>query len=405
MKKVCYAGVFIVCIVFFQVIGDRNLMAMNGDFNGNGKLGLEDCVGILQRLTGVRSIEEEGSVKCGDSLPGIIDEPGESDDFTFYAWAGEVIVIAVENKSTSALFQPCWQLLDPSSEAISAIGENSWATSYCETYKSYILPSDGPFTIRVYDNEQNATGNYNIRLEAVSAYFNGKLNCAQSIDCGDTKYSVLESNYSADSYRFSANAGEVIAIVVENRSTSALFQACWQLVDPSAEAISAIGENSWVTSYCETNKSYKLPSNGPFTIRVYDKSRDGKGEYSIRLEPVSAYFNGQMSCAQLIEYGKTESDTLESNHAINSYMFFEQAGEVVEISVTNKSTSVLFEPCWQLLDISSEAISAIGENSWVTNFCETTKSYNIPKDGYFIIRIYDDNQDGKGEYEISLKKL
>ncbi len=318
---------------------------------------------------------------------------------TFYAKEGEIIVIALENKSSSALFQPCWEVLGTSGEAIKAT-EYPY-TNFCETNKTYVIPKNDLFTIRVYDNEQDATGNYSLRLEPVSAYFNGKLNCAQSIACGDTLHGSLPSNYGSDSYRFSAQAGEVIAIVVEDQSTSALFQPCWQLFDTSGAVANAI-EYPY-TSFCETNKSYILPSDGPFTIRVYDKDYDGKGAYSIRLEPVSAYFNGQLSCAKSIAYGTTESGSLESKHAINSYIFSSQAGELVEIGLTDLTTSALFEPCWQLLDSSGEVIRAT-EYPY-TAFCETNKSYSIPGDGYFIIRVYDNNQDGKGDYEISLKKL
>ncbi len=400
MKRLC---LLMACVVLLQMMWAGNLMAINGDVDGNGKLGLEDCIGILQTLSGRRITGEDGTIKCGDTLSGNIEESDETDDFTFYAWAGEVIIIAVENKSASALFQPCWQLLDPSEKAVIANGDQSWDIT-CETYKSYNLPDDGLYTIRVYDKDSDGKGAYSIRLEPVTAYFNGELNCAEPISCGETKYGTIESMYGADSYRFSAKAGEVMAIAVENRSTSALFKPCWRLVGPSSETIIAIGDQSWDTS-CVSNKSYKLPSDGPFTIRVGDNERDGKGDYSIRLEPVSAYFNGELSCAKLLEYGNTESGTLESNHAVDTYMFSEQGGETVEISVTNQSTSVLFQPCWQLLNKSINAVIAVGDQSWDTTSCETKKSYNIPEDGYFIIRIFDSDHDGKGDYEITVKKL
>jgi hypothetical protein len=391
----------IMSVAVLQMMLAGNLMAINGDVDGNGKLGLEDCIGILQTLSGTR-IAEDGTIKCGETLSGNIGETGETDDFTFYAWTGEAVVIAIENKSASALFQPCWQLLDPSENPVIAIGDHSGHTS-CETYKSYNIPDDGLFTIRVYDNGNDAGGKYNIRMEPLTAYLNGKLSCAEPITCGDTEYGTLESKYSADSYRLTAKAGEVIAIVLENKSMSALFQPCWKLLDPSAEPVIAVGDHSGHTS-CETNKYYELPCDGPFTIRVYDDNRDGKGDYSIRLEPISAYFNGELSCAKTIEYDKTESGKLESNHSIDTYMFYEKDGEVIEITVTDQSTSSLFEPCWQLLNRSTEPLIAIGDHSGHTS-CETTKSYNIPIEGYFIIRIYDNQQDGKGDYEITVKKL
>jgi len=51
--KICLISSLIVCWFFGGVWAD-----VRGDFDGNGKLGLEDVIGILQVLTGLESGNE-----------------------------------------------------------------------------------------------------------------------------------------------------------------------------------------------------------------------------------------------------------------------------------------------------------------------------------------------------------
>lgn len=145
----------IIIIVFIQFVFTENLMAINGDVDGNGKLGLEDCISILQTLSGAKIIDG-GTIKCGDSLSGIIGETDEIDEFSFNAWAGERIAIAVTDLSTSALFRPQWALYDPSGNRI---GDYEYEGNYART-----LTTNGFFTIRLWDNNNDGIGEYEMSL-------------------------------------------------------------------------------------------------------------------------------------------------------------------------------------------------------------------------------------------------
>ena len=365
-------------VVFIQMVFVGNLAAMNGDVDGNGSLGLEDCVAILQILSGKRIFDGDGTIQCGDSLTGNIAESEEIDEFTFYGLTGEIIAIAVTSQSTSALFEPRWALYDPSE---GLVGNMEFEGNYHRT-----LTADGLFTIKVWDYQENATGQYNIRLEPVSANLNGLLNCARPIACGETVTSTLEAENAADSFRFHGEEGEVIAIALTNLDISAVFQPRFTLYDTSGNGV---GNTEFEGNYART-----LPAGGIFTIRVLDHQTDGAGEYSIRLEPVSSTFGGIVNCAQPIAYGSIVSGELESENAADSYRFSGEAGKVVEISVANLSDSALFRPRWTLLDPS-------GNNVGNTEY-EGTYSRTLTADGIFTLRLWDYQLDGIGQYSITL---
>jgi transposase len=54
---------------------------------------------------------------------------------------------------------------------------------WCETDK---LPVTGTYTVVVYDAGSDATGEYSITLQGVSATFNGQPSCGEPIACGQT---------------------------------------------------------------------------------------------------------------------------------------------------------------------------------------------------------------------------
>ena len=114
------------------------------------------------------------SIQCKDQLEGRIDAEGQKKEYVFDAKAGETVAIAISDRSTSALFQPCWDLYDASGK---------WIKRGCNQSGKVILRGKSPFTIRISDQHNDGVGDYILRLEPVSGHFNGKLGCAPTISC------------------------------------------------------------------------------------------------------------------------------------------------------------------------------------------------------------------------------
>jgi len=339
--------------------------------------------------------ERNGFIQCGETLFGKIQAAGHSEKVNFNALAGEKIAIAVTKRSVSTLFNPCWKLLYQGNQIVKDIYNNRF--SY-DGNSSYILPYDGLYTILIFDDRNNGFGDYSIRLEPVGAYFNGELSAANEISCdGSTLYNKLKAPNGTDNYRFFSQAGEKIAIAVTKHDHSALFLPCWCLYDASGQVVRTIYNDKYS---CEDNQSFILPETGPYTIKVYDKNFDGKGKYSISLEPVSPYFNGALSNATLISKGEKKYGKLETKKSCNSYMISLASGDKLNIYMSKKSASALFQPCWTLLNSSGNIIKTT-YNDRVSY--DKYASYIVPEDGYSTIRVCDKGLDGHGEYEISVQ--
>ena len=230
----------------------------------------------------------KGNIGCGQTLVGSLQSPKDINEIIFNAMNGEKIAISLSNHSISSLFNPAFEVLDASGIRV---GDWERVGNYV-----FVLPHDGKYLIKIYDEHNYGFGDYSVRLEPVSGYFNGQLNCAYPIDCGETLTSTLSSEKSSDNYRFSAKSGERIAVSLTNLSYSALFNPAFEVLDASGQRV-----EDWER---EGNYIFTIKTDGPHTIKVFDEGWDGKGTYSIRLEPVSGYFNNMLNCAPIIQCNK-----------------------------------------------------------------------------------------------------
>ena len=327
------------------------------------------------------TLEPVTMIGCGDTLNGAIDNPTATDVYQFNAMKDEKVSIAIENKSELVTFRPCWTLYDPS-------GNQTGYPLYCETRQIFTLPESGAYLIKVIDQNQDATGTFDLHLEPVSADFNGETNCATPLQCGETIDTTLASKLSFDTYRFGAKEGEAVEIVLENTSDSSNFTPCFTLYDGAGAVVG-------YSQYCETNQFFKIEDDDIYTIGIKNSNSIGYDSYSIRLEPVSALLDGEASCATPVEFDSTVTGTTESDHASDSYIFDGTKGQKIDIGIVNYSTSDLFLPCFTLYDHSGEIVG-------YSQYCETTQSFTLTESQQYTVKVHDNNRNGYGEYELSL---
>jgi len=334
--------------------------------------------------------DKNGIIQCGETLQGRIDSSGYLETIKFNAQSGEKIAIAVSRLSDNTPFFPCWKLIAPSQQAIK-VNHKEW---FCSCNQDYSLDQTGQYTIKIIDKKQVYTGDYAIRLEPVSATFNGSISPAPDIECGVTKKGTIELKNAIDSYTFSGRSGEKIAIAATKKSISALFNPCWQLIAPSGEII----KYGYKYKICSGNTDYILPFDGLYTIRVFDKDHNGTGEYHVRLEPVSAFLNGTKSCATQLTQGELIIGNIEEPNASSAFVF-DKKNDRALINVTKKSTTASFRPCWSLYSASGEII----KTGYKNHLCSGQGSYTLKSDGPFVIRVWDKELDSSGEFSIIVK--
>src|SRR5262245_25228811 len=94
----------------------------------------------------------------GEPVSGAIDDVGETDTFTFAGQQGETVTIQLTpGTSNGGMFDPRWTLFGPDGSAVS---------DDCSTLTCARGPlTAGTYTIKVFDSDENATGDYTLLLQ------------------------------------------------------------------------------------------------------------------------------------------------------------------------------------------------------------------------------------------------
>jgi hypothetical protein len=258
------------------------------------------------------------TVVCGETVTGQLDVEADSDTYTFFAHAGDVIGITAARPAGGTV-NPQAALFAPGTGALVHLdGGNFCEHSSCE---SELLPATGVYTLEVVDSGLTHTGPYSITLESVAESFGGASNgppapaCGtppdgtRSIGCGERVTGDLSVPGDSDTFTFHADAGEGVALVVEQPPGSGL--------DPAAELFAPDGTKllhlSGPPDPGGPGGSGPLPESGVYTIKVTDYNEgvilDSTGAYALRL--VSGRLDGQACHAgALLGYGESVAGSI-----------------------------------------------------------------------------------------------
>jgi len=220
--------------------------------NGNVETGTYNLSVVAVSATASNCSE---AIACGQTLPRQLGDVGESDSFRFTAEAGEAVSITTQE--TGGFVNACWELYDPDGVSLGGICGQAEKT----------VAVGGDYTIRVYDNGDKEAGTYNVNLSVVSDTLS---NCAEPISCGELPRSLALRGES-DTYQFAGTAAD--SIVIATAELGGSLNACWELYDPSGGSLNGVCGESERT----------LAFDGQYTIRVYDRSNDDTGNYTVRL--------------------------------------------------------------------------------------------------------------------------
>ena len=97
------------------------------------------------------------------TLVGVIDRPGDVDHFRFEARAGQELVFEVLSRSLGSALEPALSLLDASGRPLD---QSTVETRARDPIVTWIVPSDGPLTLRVADANYGGSGGHFYRIAA-----------------------------------------------------------------------------------------------------------------------------------------------------------------------------------------------------------------------------------------------
>ena len=279
------------------------------------------------------------TIACGQTVNGQLDVHADADTYTFFADAGDVVGFTI-SRPPGGEVNSVLELFAPGGALVKFDGGTS---RYCElvTCEADPLPATGVYTVKVTDSGLTHLGPYSLTLESVAESFDGASNgppapvCgipadgARTIACGERVTGTIGVTGDSDVFTFHANAGEGVALVVEQPAGSTLVPMAELFAPSGAFRVRANGPPHPTPPVA----SGALPASGVYTVKLTDFGEgdvlDQTGPYALTL--VSGQLDGA-ACrtGPLLRCGETVAGTLAAGE-VDYFTFAARAGDAVRI--------------------------------------------------------------------------
>ncbi len=321
------------------------------------------------------------NLPLGQTQTGTISSAAQSNSYTFSANAGEVLDVTMT--ATSGTLIPKIQLYNPAGQLI-ATATPPYCNSTITEMDTVTLLSTGTYTILVSDCSATNTGNY-----ALYAQSTNDPSGAANLPFGGTEAGTIGLAAQSNTYTFSANANDVVDLTMTATSGSLIPKI--RLYNPAGQLVSQANPpycNSTITEM----DAITLPSTGTYTVLVGDCSDTNAGNYELYAQRT----NNPTGAANL-PFGGTEAGTIGSAAQNNSYTFSANAGDVLDVTMTTTSGSLipkirLYNPAGELLSQANPPYC----NSTITEMDTIT----LPSTGAYTVLVADCSDTNTGNYEI-----
>lgn len=345
----------------------------------------------IQRITAAAACEKT-VLTCDVPLAGQIDDPMDTDLFTFAVADNEKVTLAVVVGAQAGVnFGPQWRLLAANGQAAPDCSFfNTASQNDCGP-----LPAAGsPYVLEIADQGYNDTGSYRVRLtrsSAAAACENIPLTCDQPVT------ETIDRPLDSDLFSFSVLDNETVSITVAKGSPAdANFTPSWRLIDAFGNAAVSCG----FATTTPTNDCGPLPTAGnPYRVQVTDQGMDDTGTYRVRLQRIA---EDQTCELAPINCDTPVSGTIEDGIDTDLLSFAITDNEIVSINVIRGGTfEEGFVPTWRLLLNSGSPAPACGFMSAGARDCGPLPEAGSP------YRIEIASQDARriGDYRARLQRL
>jgi len=357
-------------------------LSVRGKFSDLTMLDLKSCFIIFCFILAglflfTSMVHAQTPISCGQTLADSISAVGQKNNYTFTAGAGDKVTIRV--LVTSGGMNPYLELYDSSMTKI------AYNYSYSGNYTSIdkALTTGGTYTVVVYDNGNDETGNYNLTWQKLSNPCN-----ATAITCGQAISGSLSAAGQQNFYTFTATAGDKVTIRLVK--TSGAFQPQLELYDATGAEIGS-GYN-YSGNDVVIDKS--LSTGGAYTLVVSDYGNDAIGNYNLTWQKLSNPCN-----ATAITCGQAISGSLSAAGQQNFYTFTATAGDKVTIRLIK--TLGALQPQLELYDGTGAKIGS--GYSYSGNDVVIDKSLSAA--GAYTLVVSDYGNDATGNYNLTWQRL
>jgi len=289
------------------------------------------------------------TIACGETVNGNLDLHADADTTTFFADAGDRVAFSV-SRPVGAEFSvnPVLELFAPGGALVTFY---DGAGNYCEFVSCAAdpLPATGVYTVKLTDSGLTHTGAYSFTLESVAESFDGASNgppspvCsaaadgARSIGCGERVTGDISVTGDSDVFTFFADAGESLALVLEQPAGSTLVPMA-ELFAPDGSFLLRANGPPYPTAPIVSGP---LPQSGVYSIKLTDfaegEALDQTGAYALTL--VSNRLDGS-ACGPLLSCGGTVSNNAAAGD-VELFRFAARSGDAVRLQAAGTAAPSL----------------------------------------------------------------
>jgi len=344
--------------------------AYNKLATGTYKIGMEKLLPVAL---------PNGSLSPGNLLTASIAEAGQQDIYTMDAMSGDIINFMLVQTSGFAGTAVNLELFDPSGNLMNPARGNNANSEF-----RFTLSTTGTYIVRINSYDYISSGTYSVGIE--------KLKPASVIDGTLTSGSITVATIAAagqqDIYTFSGVNGEIVDFALVQTGGFAGTAVNLELFDPSGNLMNPARGNNANSEF-----RFVLPATGTYVVRVNAYNYIAIGDYRIGFEKFfpAASVNGDLSGGGLATASITEAAQQDV------YTFSATAGSTVSITLTQTAGFAGTAANFYVLAADNSLLNGTSYNAGAT-----VRTFTIPSDGVYVIRVIAANLLATGTYNLSL---
>ena len=367
----------------------------NLSFNASHVLSARRLAWILVALSWICYSTNANAIELVNDgvVSGSISVPGESDEYTFDANAGEVLHIRVVDPNSRAFAPKVW-LYNPDDSLNQVSSDNVTVAFDCNVSSGNCqLNQTGTYRLVVEDNTHSWTGGYEIHFARVlQSNENGAL-----VNDGVVVGDITEGDI--DTFVFDASAGEVLHIRVVEPNSKTFSPKVW-LYNPDGSLNQVSSDGVTVAYDCNVSPgNCQLNQTGTYRLVVEDNIHTNYGSYEIHFARVlSTNENGS-----LVNDGVVVGDITPGD--IDTFVFDASAGEVLHIRVVDPNSRAfapkvwLYNPDDSLNQVSSDNVTVAFDCNVSSGNCQLNQT------GTYRLVVEDNTHSWTGGYEIHFARV
>jgi hypothetical protein len=334
-------------------------------------------------FTKASGANEHGALTNGGTHAGRIDL-GDVDSYTFFAQAGESVVLQVADDGTAGTLSPWVQVFRPDGGHLASSSDSSVAAiELSSRITTGAIPVTGTYTVMVRHVTTfggTGVGDYQLHFAKAAganehgALINGGVRTG-AIELGDV-----------DSYTFFANAGESVVLQVAEDEPSGGLSPWVQVFRPDGQFLASNADSSVASIELSSRiTTGAIPVTGIYTVMVRHVTTfggTGTGRYKLHFaKPPGANEHGALTS------GATRVGTIDRGD-IDTYTFFANAGEHVTLQVADFGTTGGLSPWIQVYRPNGAFLaSASGSSSATILLSSSVTTGPIPTSGIYTVVI------------------